>query len=74
MPIYEYACRNCRGEFELLVRTSEEPTCPICRSHHLHKHLSVPAAHTAGTRELPICPPSGSCGRPQCGTGGCALE
>ena len=42
----------------------------------LEKLLSVPAAHTAGARDLPTCQPtpSGGCGLPQCGLGGCMME
>jgi putative FmdB family regulatory protein len=56
MPIYEYACDDCNSEFELLVRGSEEPSCPTCHSTKLERRLSVPAAHT-GSRSsgLPVC-------------------
>ncbi|HMC10411.1 MAG TPA: zinc ribbon domain-containing protein [Pirellulaceae bacterium] len=73
MPLYEYACRDCSSEFELLVRSSEQPRCPECDSPKLEKLLSVPAAHMGTSRELPICQPrpAGGCGLPQCGMGGC---
>ena len=81
MPLYEYACRDCESEFELLIRGSEQPHCPKCDSGRLEKLLSVPAAHsiTAGQgagRDLPTCRPmpSGGCGLPQCGQGTCGLE
>jgi putative FmdB family regulatory protein len=75
MPLYEYACCDCHSEFELLVRGSEQPQCPACESRKLEKLLSVPAAHTA-SRDLPTCQPmpSGGCGLPQCGQGGCGFE
>jgi putative FmdB family regulatory protein len=76
MPIYEYACDDCRGEFEVLVRGNESPVCPTCGSPRLEKLLSVPAAHTGGSRgSLPICetPSPGTCGLPQCGMGGCQM-
>jgi putative FmdB family regulatory protein len=71
--LYEYACRQCSAEFELLVRSSETPHCPECDSTKLEKLLSVPAAHTASSRDLPTCKPTpaGGCGLPQCGMGGC---
>ncbi len=76
MPIYEYVCQSCQASFELLVRGSEEPTCPQCHSTQLEKQFSVPAAHTAGgqSHDLPVCNPGGSCGLPQCGGGMCGLE
>ena len=73
MPLYEYTCHDCDSQFELLVRGSELPHCPECDSEQLEKLLSVPAAHTAGSRDLPMCQPApaGGCGLPQCGLGGC---
>jgi putative FmdB family regulatory protein len=72
MPIYEYHCGKCNSEFELLIRTSEQPVCPSCGAEQLEKLLSVPAAPSVGSGELPLCPPAvGQCGRPACGEGGC---
>lgn len=76
MPLYEYACRSCDSEFELLIRGEEHPECPNCGGNRLDKQFSVPAAHMAGGASLPICetPSSGGgCGLPQCGTGGCMM-
>jgi len=75
MPLYEYACKRCHNEFELLVRGAEKPACPHCGDERLEKLLSVPAAHTAGAHSLPVCGVSdpGMCG-PQCGGGRCAFE
>jgi len=70
MPLYEYNCDACKADFEALVRSGEEPACPACGSGRLAKQLSVPAAHFAGARELPVCEaPS----RGPCGMGGCGL-
>ena len=55
MPLYEYACPSCDQNFELLVRFGENPPCPECGSTRLEKQLSVPAAHVAGGKSLPIC-------------------
>ena len=40
MPIYEYQCRACGHGFETLVRGSEQPACPSCRSHDIERLLS----------------------------------
>ena len=76
MPLYEYACRDCDRQFELLIRGSETPHCPSCDSRRLDKLLSVPSAPSHAKSELPMCQPSmpGGCGLPQCGLGGCAME
>ncbi len=74
MPIFEYVCKKCRKEFELLVRGGEEPACPACGKKELAKQFSVPAAHTAGSTPSP-CPAqeTGSCGVANCGGGGCGM-
>jgi putative FmdB family regulatory protein len=75
MPLYEYTCRKCSSDFELLIRNDDIPSCPECGSRKLEKHLSVAAAHT-GAGSLPVCgmPSMAACGRPECGMGGCALK
>jgi putative FmdB family regulatory protein len=74
VPIYEYTCRACQDAFELLIRGQEVPQCPSCGGNNLEKQFSVPAAHsTRRGASLPTTdPPSGGCGRPQCGGGFCA--
>jgi len=69
MPLYEYHCRECGREFEVLVRGSEQIECPHCHSAKLEKLLSVPAAPSSSDRSLPVAAPPGTCGRPQCGSG-----
>lgn len=71
MPIYEYACRDCGREFELLVRASTAPACPHCQSTQLDKQLSVFA--TGGATPAPMAGPCGSCGHPN-GPGSCSLN
>jgi putative FmdB family regulatory protein len=61
MPLYEYVCRECQEESELLVRSSEEqPPCPNCGSLQLERQLSLPVAHGASSPERE--PPRGPCG------------
>ena len=40
MPIYEYECRGCHEEFELLVLKDTVPACPACQSQDLERLLS----------------------------------
>jgi putative FmdB family regulatory protein len=75
MPIFEYLCRECDGEFELLVRGKEQARCPLCASIHLEKKLSGFAVGgqsraLAGREPMGACP---SCGDPR-GAGACALD
>jgi putative FmdB family regulatory protein len=40
MPLYEYKCRDCSAEFEVLRRTTEPPRCPSCGRGDLQQLLS----------------------------------
>ncbi len=71
MPLYEYLCEACGANLELLVRGGEQPQCSRCGSNRLAKQLSAPAAPVVSGGQLPM-QQGGNCGRPQCGTGGCA--
>jgi|TARA_B110000263_G_scaffold149899_1_gene130059 putative FmdB family regulatory protein len=53
MPIFEYACRDCHNEFELLVlpRDTADPACPGCQSTALEKQLSIASVSSDGTRK-----------------------
>ncbi len=72
MPLYEFRCRGCDREFELLVRNQERPACPHCHEPKLDKLMSAAAGHIGGA-PLPLasaCPPP-SAG--PCGPGCCRL-
>jgi putative FmdB family regulatory protein len=40
MPLFEYQCRSCGAEIELLVMGSSQPVCSECGSDDLKKLLS----------------------------------
>jgi putative FmdB family regulatory protein len=40
MPIYEYQCRHCGQQFELLVLGSTVAVCPSCQSRELEQLIS----------------------------------
>ncbi|RQM44592.1 zinc ribbon domain-containing protein [Paraburkholderia bannensis] len=42
MPLYDYQCRNCRLNFEALVRAGTPPRCPHCGGALLDKQVSAP--------------------------------
>ena len=54
MPIYEYRCRSCGREFEALVRSGEQASCPGCRSADLERLISMFAVESDGSRQLAI--------------------
>ncbi len=51
MPIYEYRCRECSHEFELLVRGSMTPACALCASAELDRLISLPRVHSDARKE-----------------------
>jgi putative FmdB family regulatory protein len=67
MPLYEYSCRQCDNEFEMLVFADQEAVeCPRCESARVEKKMSIPA------RPVTSLSVSG-CGTqgPPCGPGCC---
>ncbi len=68
MPIFEYACRDCGQEYEVLIRGSEAPVCPACGSAEAEKKLSTFAAHGASGPDLPCG--DGACEAPSACAGG----
>jgi putative FmdB family regulatory protein len=77
MPIFEYLCKDCGKQFEVLVRGPEKAHCPKCKSSRLEQQLSafaVAAGHGNGgsadfaSESAPNC---GNCGM---GGGSCAMD
>jgi len=68
MPIYEYRCRECGEDFEILVYGSRQICCPKCSSKDLIKKLS--AFGMSGV-EKPFAG-SSSAGCTSCSKGSCS--
>ena len=75
MPLYEYLCRGCDHQFELLVRESTKLECPKCAGTELDKMLSVFAVSTPGPGSARDAGPApcGACGDPR-GAGSCRVN
>lgn len=58
MPIYEYTCKDCGSDFELLIRGDEKPVCPSCGKKHLTKSLSVPPIQPVPPKSFPAARPA----------------
>jgi putative FmdB family regulatory protein len=54
VPIYEYRCRHCSEEFELLVLKSTVAACPSCESNDLEQLLSGFAVSSDGIRRANV--------------------
>lgn len=70
MPLYEFVCRHCNAEVELLVRAEERPACPQCHQPNLQRQLSVIATPASGGKSEPA---PAACSMPRCCGGGCQL-
>ena len=71
MPIYEYLCRSCGHEFEVLIRTAADApaACPACRKGKPVKALSSFAVPSATFRKA-----AARCGACQSSGSSCASE
>ena len=52
MPIFDFTCKKCGHTFEELVRGTEKPACPKCKSKSLEKLIGVPYSKTETTHDL----------------------
>lgn len=50
MPIYEYVCSACAGEFEKLVRRGVTPACPSCGATTVERRFSLPSVSSETSR------------------------
>jgi putative FmdB family regulatory protein len=64
MPIYEYTCRKCGCEFEVIIFGDDIPECPECGDRELQKNMSS-FGFSAGSKFR-------SSGGPQGGCSGCS--
>ena len=61
MPLFEFRCRDCGKQSELLLRGGEKAVCPACGSRRMEKELSTFAA-VSGGGTAPCGLPGGDCG------------
>ena len=54
MPIYEYQCRGCGHQFELLVLKGTVAACPSCQSQDLEQLLSGFAVSSEAIRRANV--------------------
>jgi putative FmdB family regulatory protein len=73
MPIYEYHCKSCGEQVELLIRSgmNAPPTCPNCGSTLLEKLFSTPYVMTGESRpaDRTCCGREERCETPPCSEG-----
>jgi putative FmdB family regulatory protein len=54
MPIYDYKCRNCGHQFELIVLRNTLAVCPQCQSAELEQLVSGFAVSTQAIRQANV--------------------
>jgi len=54
MPIYDYRCRGCGHEFELIVLKGTVAECPSCQSQELEQQVSGFAFTSAESRQANV--------------------
>jgi putative FmdB family regulatory protein len=51
MPVYAYACQDCRKTFEIVRSVSQiekrPPACPFCKGHRIERVWSGVNVHTS---------------------------
>jgi len=73
MPIFEYTCKDCNSNYDILHKSKEEKdivVCPKCNSRNYEKLISSFSSVISSGSSSGGCE-SGSCGMPSYG-GGCA--
>ncbi|MCX6344289.1 MAG: zinc ribbon domain-containing protein [Armatimonadetes bacterium] len=70
MPIYEFICRLCEQQFEILTSVSKasEAECPKCGSKELKRLMSMFAVKISGGSSHSDC---AGCSADHCGTSAC---
>jgi putative FmdB family regulatory protein len=74
MPIYEYRCKGCNDEFELLLYSGEEPKCPRCGSKNLTKKISVFSTSCSDNRDNSFSYSQSERSSSSRGCGGCSWK
>jgi len=73
VPIYEYRCLDCNGEFEaLLLDKDDDVSCSSCQSFNIEKQFS--SFGTKSKSETQASSPSPSVGGRGCGHSGCGCS
>lgn len=78
MPIYEYACKSCGHQLEVMQKMSDTPLqeCPSCHENSLQKLISAAGFQLKGsgwyaTDFKGSAKKSVTSDAPACGSGGC---
>jgi putative FmdB family regulatory protein len=70
VPIYEYTCKKCKHEFEILLLSSDQKvSCPKCKAKNPKKRFSV-FAHKSDFGFTPSTGGGSACG--SCSSSNCS--
>jgi putative FmdB family regulatory protein len=73
MPLYEYACLDCRTQFDALRSIKDadaQIACPSCEGQEISRMLSLFYAHSDGRAITQSAPACTSCSTHTCSTCG----
>lgn len=76
MPIYEYACQDCKTEFELIRRFQDADAglnCTSCDSENIKRRISLFNASSGG-RSITSSNSCGGCAGGACSTCACGAS
>jgi putative FmdB family regulatory protein len=54
MPLYDFHCRGCGHDFEMLVRPGHVSRCPSCNGTDLERQLPIVAVSTEERRRASV--------------------
>jgi len=72
MPMYEYSCKACEKDFELLVASKDADAvrCPGCDGPDVSRHFGLPSAGRAAAPATNCRGDGPPCGAARCGRKG----
>lgn len=70
MPIFEYRCVECDKDFEILVFSNQEVSCPTCEGDNIKRLLSVFSHKSDGDSSSSQGSSCSSCSAASCSTCG----
>ena len=68
MPIFEYHCRDCDKDFEILILGDQEVSCPVCKGDRVSRLLSVFSHKSSGELSSSKSSSCTSCSATSCST------
>ncbi|MBF0451586.1 MAG: zinc ribbon domain-containing protein [Candidatus Magnetomorum sp.] len=72
MPIYEFHCKQCDKDFELLMFRNEKPFCPDCQTNDVQRLLSTCGFFSKGNGGQTVSSSAGTSSCASCSSASCS--